>query len=74
MVLKIRHFYLGMVQRRFGGIILYQVEICSTLKTKICTSAITLCLLISSAVNLCKQFDQIQQNVGPDLEPIYLTL
>ena len=36
----------------------------------------TLCLILSSADNLCKQFgqDQDQQNVGPDLDTNCLTL
>ena len=40
-----------------------------------CSTFKTLCLLVSSADNFCKQFgpDQARQNVGPDEDQNYLT-
>ena len=39
-------------------------------------ACLTLCLLVSSADNLCKLFgpDQVRQNVGPELDPNCSTL
>ena len=43
---------------------------------KALVTCLTLCLLVSSADNLCNSLypDQARQNVGPDLDPICLTI